>query len=117
MPFSETSNRTATTIRRQIAVAAAASIVSGLLMLVPLSPVAAGGCSHSDHVVGQPPGQEFHYYEGHFNSQNSHFHRWWEVTIAGAGYNYTWCGCLDPNKPCVNSVGSSAVIQVEHEQH
>lgn len=81
--------------RRYLAVA----IASLVLTLGSASGAFAHGCGTQDHVVGLA----IHYYEGHFNSQNSHFHRWWEVNLGSGGYNYTWCGCVNPSLPCVFS--------------
>lgn len=102
--------RMPTTLRRQIAVLAAASIALAVLTLGSASTAVADGCSHSDHAIWMGN----HYWEGHFNSQNSHFEKWWEVSLGSGGWNYTWCGCVDPNKPCVNSVPTGTQIQHEH---
>jgi hypothetical protein len=86
--------------RRLTALLAACVIVLGLVFFASPPAALASGCGTSDHTVGQFPGWEIHYYEGHWNSGNSHFHKWWHVTIGGAYYVDTFCGCINPNLPC-----------------
>lgn len=59
------------------------------------TPALAHGCGTSDHWSGGP-----HHYEGHYDSGNSHFHRWYEVNMGSGSFVSTFCGCLDPDDPC-----------------
>lgn len=75
-----------------------------LLFLQPFGsqPVLAHGCGTSDHTIGEFPGWEIHYYEGHFVSGNSRFAKWQEVSGASVEWTQTFCGCVNPNIPCYN---------------
>lgn len=97
-----------TSIRRIVAAFGLASVMGlGLAVGAPTAPVQAHGCGTTDHTVGEGPGWEIHYYEGHYTSGNSRFARWWEVTASSAGYNDTWCGCINPYEPCYNLATST----------
>lgn len=65
----------------------------------------AHGCGTADHQVAAdgPWGFEIHYYEGHYDSGNSHFHNWREVSFGGAGIVPYFCGCINPSQPCYHA--------------
>ena len=70
------------------------------LVSVLAAPTAkAHGCSHYDHVWGDPPIFSHEFYN-EWTQMNAHFHRWWEVGAGSAGYNVDFCGCVNPHEPC-----------------
>jgi hypothetical protein len=81
--------------RRLVAAMAAALIAFAFAFALP-GGAAAHGCGSADHWSGGP-----HYYEGRVTIGNSRFTRWYEVNLGSGGFNYTWCGCVNPNKPCI----------------
>lgn len=87
---------TITTITRQFTHAVVALLVALALVLALPTFAAAHGCGTSDHWSGGP-----HYYEGQVIIRNSRYTRWYEVNFGSGGYNYTWCGCVNPYEPCV----------------
>lgn len=91
---------TATTIPRRLGVGIAAMLMALALALAIPAAVSAHGCGTADHWYGGVTGGP-HYYEGQVIIGNSRFNRWWEVSFGSGGYNYTWCGCVNPYQPCV----------------
>ena len=87
---------------RMIAAITAGALTLAMTFTLGASPVAAHGCGTADHTIGEFPGVEIHYYEGHYTSGNSYFARWHEVGIGGDEWTSTFCGCVNPSLPCYN---------------